>query len=326
MDRLEAPRELAVLDVQGDDRVGPEVVAGAATVPRHRVARDHVEQAEVRVDGRADPDRAAAVHVAVGRPAARADLAGAGSDVPAPHLESGHRVERDHERASARVPARGALEHQRPHAREVDVDGRRGEAVALADEADLVAPDDGPGGRVQGHDAAIPLPGIDQAVADRETAVGSDERLREARVVLPQKVAVGAVEGVHVAQPVGHVEHAVVGDRVALLRLQPLQLLRDSEMGLPGGCQRADIRRIDVGERRVTIVLQAAARRQPVVAGARVQVGDAEVGYAGSRGALFRIGRSAGGGNQQRRARNQPDGEKRDRPTDDLSSTCHALS
>ena len=64
--RLVVPDELTGVDVQRDDRVGVEVLARAARVPRHRVARAEDREVELRVDERGLPHRAAAV-VRVGR-------------------------------------------------------------------------------------------------------------------------------------------------------------------------------------------------------------------------------------------------------------------
>src|SRR5690349_14507149 len=133
MDRLEAPREVAVVDVERDDRVRPVVAPRAAPIPRDRVAGHEVEQPGDDVDARVDPDRPAAALPLVDAPRARAELAWARRDVPAPELGARLRVEREGEGATAPVAAGGALDH---HA--VVVHRCRGELDAVGRVADLL--------------------------------------------------------------------------------------------------------------------------------------------------------------------------------------------
>ena len=132
VDQLVVPAQLAVLDVEGEDRVGEQVHAVPLGAVAERVADGDVEQAELRIERRGLPDAAAV-----------ADAAdpGRARDVPAlvvlvlrdrvevPDHLAGRRIHGQHVAARNQALAAG-----RPHVDHAVVDLRRGgEPVAHGD-------------------------------------------------------------------------------------------------------------------------------------------------------------------------------------------------
>src|ERR1043166_9013417 len=91
--RLEMPHQLSGVRIQGDDRAGIEVVAGASFPGEHRVrvAGPPVEEVQLRVVSPGDPRHTAAVcdGVAVLRPCLGTRLAWLRRGIPAPLELSG---------------------------------------------------------------------------------------------------------------------------------------------------------------------------------------------------------------------------------------------
>src|SRR5260221_3871361 len=178
---LEVPLAHAGLQIDGDERLGEQVVArpvAAVGVDRRRFHRE-VDEAQLRIDGDLRPDAV----VAGPRPRflfprAVAEFAGRWNRIEAPDLFTGARVERADQTLGVRaVAVPEALGHRRPDDDHVADDGRRGvQADLAAIEIDLLALADDDA-LLEVQDAVFAeclhrLPGLrvqlDEAVADRD--------------------------------------------------------------------------------------------------------------------------------------------------------------
>ena len=175
--RLEVPPSLARLDVEGQDAVGKQVVAGpvaAVGVVRGRLCR-HVDQAQLLVRRHLAPGaRIAGVLARVVEPGVRAELAGRGDGMEDPQAPAGAHVVAAHEALRvAHAAGRHARRVRRAHDDDVGGDDRGGlqADVALDGVDDLVGlalEVDDSAVAESGHRAAGPGVERDKVVARRD--------------------------------------------------------------------------------------------------------------------------------------------------------------
>src|SRR6266508_181323 len=263
---LEVPLELARLQVERADRRRIEVLAGAlaAEPVRAGVAGRDVEEPELRVDRRRLPDRPAAAEVLLRArgPRIAARLARSRGCVPTPHGLPGRGVERLQERPRSILGADDA-DVDLP----VDIGRRSGDRLPELPFDEPSLPERPAGLLVERNHPAVELSQVHAAVADRDapvvpaTADGAD-LLRDARRVLPQDLAGGDADGVRIILAARDVDDALVDDRLALGRI--LRGEARAEVRTPDALELRDVRRVDLVERRVALVHQAAADGRPV--------------------------------------------------------------
>ena len=263
-DVLEVADVLAGVQIDRDERVGVEVVAGAdCAVEVGRGIADHEIDALVgEIDRRILPNAAAerlvrvavlgqrrllgldvAVQVASGRVLGRPDADGVlGDRVESPEQLAVLGVVGLDEAADAVFAAVGADQ-------DLAVDSGRGHrfAIALLRIADLLLPDDRTGLGVERDQLRVERADIDPVVVDRDAAVvraAAEGRDRtELGLEVPDFGAGLGVERVDVAVRGGDVHHAVDDDRRRLERFLDLRL-ED-----PGRMQAADVAAVDLGVR-----------------------------------------------------------------------------
>ena len=294
-DFLVTPLEFAGGGVNGDDRLRPQVVARAdrAVEVRGRIADADEQRLRLGVIGRGHPHRAAAVHPGIGvlggvrlflhdvavevvtfrgrarPPAPPAAFLRRGDRVPVPHLGAGGGVVGAHEPADAVLGARGAdddfvVDHQRRH--------RLG--VPLGGVADLHRPLLLAGRLVQRHELAVERAQIQCSAGDGDaTVVGPAARGRDAGVlvrVAPQRFLRVQVDGDHLV--VRHRRRREVHDPVHDNRggLEAAEL-RGAGLEYHPRHEILDVRRVDRGERRETVVPVVVAVHQPVTARGRLE-------------------------------------------------------
>ena len=291
---LEVPLHLARIRVQGQHRVGVQVVALAhVAVPvRRGVARRPVEQVGLRVVRAGHPGRGAAVLPGVARPGFRPGLAGlrdgvappfararldvVGVDVAADAVlaagDADDQVVADHQRGSGPAEPVGVAVHDRlPH-----------HGSGLAVECHHL--------RVQGgHENFIP--GNGRTFVRRPAAHA--QVVRQRVFVAPQEGARHRVQGEQVVVRRGEIDDAVRHDG------RGLELGRNAGLEHPSRGQVLDVAAVDVVQRAEAPAGVVAAVHQPVgrVVGAVQQVllsDRLKVVSVGGRGAVglhVRVGR-----------------------------------
>ena len=190
----------AGLDVERDDRVRVEVVAGASRrrstgpglpVPQYVSPSFGIEAAR-------DPDRRAARAPRVAGPGVVAGLAGRGDRVGLPDLLAGLRVERDDEAANAALAARDA-----DHDAAARGERRDRHVVAVVVVLDGLVPDDGARFRIERDDARVGRRRVDLVAVERDAAI---RRMAHADVgrhlmpVAPEQVAGLGVDREHLVE------------------------------------------------------------------------------------------------------------------------------
>lgn len=280
VDFLEVPPVLAGLRVERDDRASEEVVAGpfGAVQVRGCVSGGEVQEPEVRIDRGRLPDGRAAVlpRVVVGRPRVVTDLARAGNRVEAPQLLPRRPVERRDPTADPIFTSGDAGVDPA-----VVVERRARDRVPVLPARDLRRPDDLAGLLVERDELAVELADVHLAVAERHAsarpaAADGRDLLIQLRPVLPFRRASARVDGEHVVGPGDRVDHAVVGDRLGLSRV--LAAGARLEMDVPDPLQLSDVRGADLVERRVAVVRDRAAVRDPVLRRRAGELGGREGG------------------------------------------------
>ena len=265
--------QFAGVGVEGDDRVGVQVVAGALVAdPGAGVAGPPVGEVELGVERAGDPDGGAAGAPRVARPRLVAGLAGAGDGVRPPHLLARLGVVGGHEPPDAPFAARRADEHLA-----VGDEGRHGHVVARAVVGDGRLPDEFAGHRVERDHERVVGRVVDLVAVEADPAVGPvgmAHVLGELPLVQPELVARA---GVHRDDPIfrGGDEHdAVVDDRRRLVAR------RDAGRQRPHRFQAGHVLGRDLVQRAVAPAVVGAAVHQPVAVGGRPQplVGDRRVG------------------------------------------------
>src|SRR3954447_19173608 len=247
----------------------------------------------------------------VARPRAAADLAVGRARVEAPHLRAGVRVVRGDRAARAHL----AAGHPDDHLPAV-VERRHRHRAALLPARIPRAPDDGAGRLVERNeppgdlgDEDLPVPDRDAAVAE-PTAGRRDLRLRDVRGVLPQRLPGRGIEGEDVVVARRDVHHALVDDGCRLLGVEarPAGL----QMHLPGELEVRCVRGIDLRQRRVALVRDAPAVRQPIAAGRRSELRSVECRRTSDRAVPLTAYR--------RRTR---ENDERDGENDDTKASTH---
>ena len=295
VDVLEVPRELAAGDVDGDGRVGEEVVAGsvAAVEVRPRAAHRHVDEAPLLVDGEGErphvvPDAVAPALVAPGL-AAEVALGGQGRELPA--QGAGRRVEGPRP-GPGRLPPAARLvqvgrdvalsrpEGARAQYQGVVVDHRHpgvGNAhrrlAPVAERGVELA-----GRRLQGHDLrqAREVDAGLVGVGGRPVGDAAERRQPLGQLVPPDLLAGLGPQGHH---PVARreVHHAVHDDGRHLLeelgRTGPLdEPVLGMEPVRPDLLERGDVRRVDLVEGRVAGAGEVPVVGRPVGGGAPLRL------------------------------------------------------
>ena len=214
---------------------------------------------------------------------------------------------------------------------------RRG-VGAVVEDAGL--PDQLAGRRIESEGEVVGARVDDQAVVDREVAVGDGEPpdvvvdvLGQVAPVLPHEVAGRGLDGLDDVAGVRHVEHPAVGEGGALLAA-------GRQGTRPRQAQIADVRPVDPVEGAVAPGVQGSPPHQPVLRRGVLEHGVGHRGEVGDcrrlrRGRRQRCGRSLGCGRRrcespsehgqrcaQRRPR--PDREQRRRRAD--PGPCHWLA
>src|SRR5829696_4660787 len=198
MDLLKMPLVLATLEIEGNDRLGEEVVTGAhgAIKVRAGVADLDVEHAQLRIDGRRLPHRSTAVlpHLVVLRPGLVPELTWSRNRVEAPDLVAGLGVVRGDVAANL-VLGTGDADVDQP----VVVDRRHRLGVAGPRTVNLNTPGDFAGFLIECRQFGVDLSDKDESVADRHTAIDLAAAEREAddvdvRGVLPFLLPVPGVD------------------------------------------------------------------------------------------------------------------------------------
>src|SRR5690606_6909987 len=270
MHLLEVPAVFAGLRIDGDDRRGEEVVAGAdrAVVVGTGIAGREVQQAELRVDRRRLPDRRSAVlpDLVVLRPRVVADLAGAGDRVERPFELAGRGVESLDSPADFSLAAGEAREHET-----VVIERRARNRVALLPALGLHGPDDFAAGLLERDELAVELPDEDLAVAEADAAAGPAAAHGvvggiELGAILPENLARLDVEREDVVGAGHDVDDALVNDRLRFARVLRTDA-RAAQPRAPNALQVRDVVPVDLRQRRVAAVVPVAAVRRPAVAG-----------------------------------------------------------
>src|SRR5262245_62090639 len=217
MHELIVPADLARLQIEGNDGVVEQVVAGAqlAAPLRHRVAGFEVDQPQPGVDRRRRPQCAAPVFpdVAVSRPRLMAVLTGAWNHFEVPETSARLRIEAE------RAPPREVVAAR--HDRDDDavaVGGGGADALRRDVGITFVAPDDLAGLLADRDDARITQPREQQAVADADAAAAAEWRLR---LEDPQRLSGCRIEREDLASR-RHDEHPPAGDQDRRLRDLPI--------------------------------------------------------------------------------------------------------
>ena len=256
---LEVPLHLAGVGIQGQYRVGVQVVplAHVAVPVRRGVARRPVEQVGLRVVRAGHPRRGAAVLPGVARPGFRPGLAGLRDGVAPPFAHAridvvGVDVAADAVLAPGDADDQVVTDHQR---------GRGGaEPVGVAVHDRL--PHDGSGPAVErqhlrvqgGHENFIP--GDGRAFVRRPAA--DPHVVRQRVFVVPQERARHRVQGEQVVVRRGQIDDAVRHDG------RGLELGRDAGLEHPGRGQILDVVAVDVVQRAESPAGIVAAVHQPV--------------------------------------------------------------
>ena len=269
---LEVPRQLAGVDVQGDDGVGVEVVARARLriVNRHRIAGAPDGELRRRVVGAGLPQAAASgLPGVVGiLPGFAARIARLRHDVPAPELLARSRIERRD--PAARLGVAGAVGDNHLA---VGGDRRRIEAFHVAEfvgRRHLLVPHDFAGVAVDRNHAAVGQIGDDQVFPERDPA-----RARHVPLVLhagvghPDEfplVGTAAVDLVERPPAVARVEEAVVDQRMELaFRTVLSDVLHAAERQGPHQPKLFDVRAVDLRQLRIPRGGIVAVHHQPVL-------------------------------------------------------------
>ena len=266
------PAVLARLDIERDDRGREQIVAGAlrAVEAVARVAGGEINHAELGVDGRRLPDGPAAEfpEVIIGGPGVAAELPGRRNGVERPARLASPGIERLQAAADPHVTA---AHPEDDHA--VVIQRRADDAVAFEGILNLIAPEDLAGALVKGHELGVQPADEHLAVAEGDaaahpTAADFHATGIEVRLVAPENLATVHADREDIILAGHHVEHAVVHERLPLagmLRAHAAPV----EVRAPHGLHVANVVAIDLAERGVTLVGQAAAVGNPTVHGRR---------------------------------------------------------
>ena len=256
---LVVPFELPCVGVEGNDRVGVEIVArvSRASGPAGiRVAGAPERQVRCRIVGAGHPDRRAAVLPRVARPRIVAGLAGLRDGIEFPDLLSGADVERGDPAIDA------VFVRRRPEDDFVLDDERRDiELKALLPVDERPVPDRLAGLRVDRNQVPV-VRGPEQAIpGDREALHDHQVRIRLGGHAVsegPEAPPGGRVER-HDLAVLDGVEHAVHDERRGLHLVEVL--------GTPHPLQRQtpDVLRLDLIEQTIPLARIAAAVGEPVL-------------------------------------------------------------
>ncbi len=269
---LEVPRELAGVDVQGDDRVGIEVVAGTRLriVGGNRIAGAPDRELRGRVVGTGLPDAAAAglPRVVLVFPRLAARIAGLRHYIPAPQLVSGARVE-------CRDPSARSSVARAVHDDDLAFGGnrRRKEFLAAAElirDGDLLVPHDLAVRAVHSDDAAVGQVRDDQVFPQRDAARARDVAfVLDSRIGHPHQLALvrlARVDLVERAPSVGGVHEPVVDERIHLTFGAVLSdILHAAQRERPDHPQVFDVLAIDLGELGISGRGVVAVHHEPVL-------------------------------------------------------------
>src|SRR5438876_9634800 len=269
VDLLEVPDVLAGLRLQRDHRRAEQVVALAhrAVVIRPAVAGREVEEAELRIERGRVPDRGAAAHrmVGAGRPGLAATLPRPGQRVPAPLDLAGLGVQRGDAPTHAEFASRDAGVHE---AVVVERCGREG--IAVLPLLDGRLPLHLASLHVQRDDVRVELTEVEQPLAHGETAVDpaaahGGDLLVDPGPVLPEDLARFGVQREDVAVARDHVHDPVLDEGRGLERVLAADA-RALQARHPGALELLDVRGVDLSQRRIPLVGEVAAVRDPVLA------------------------------------------------------------
>ena len=294
---LEVPRHLAGVAVEGEHRVGVEVVAQPhlAAVVGAGVAGAPVDEVQLGVVRAGDPGRRPARPPRVAQPRAVVGVVGPGNGVGAPLALAALGVVGVEEAADAELAAGDARHHPVLHD-----ERRRRLAVAAPVVGHLGVPDEVAAARVDGHEVGVEGAHVEGVAEDGDAAVvapAADAQVVGQRVlVAPVRAPGRRVHRGQVARRLGDEHHPVDDERGRLGAVEladavgPLQL----EVG--------DVRPVDLVEAAEALAVEGAAVHQPVVrlVGGREQPlpGDGrELRHAGA-GVRVLGSRERGGGKQ----------------------------
>ena len=210
--------QLAGLDVERDDGVRIEVVAGAHVArPRPGIAGAPERQAEPGVVAAGDPHRRAAGLPRVLRPRVVTELAGARNRIRLPDLVARVRVERDDEAADAALAARHT-DHDPP----LRGERRERHVVAAVVVLDRALPCHLAGRGVERDDLRVAGRRVDLVAVQRDAPVRRVPHAqvrRQSMPITPQQVAGRGIEREHLVERRRDEHHAVVDDRRRLVAL-----------------------------------------------------------------------------------------------------------
>ena len=279
MHLLEVPAVLAAARIDRDDRDAEQVVAFPQVTVQHgpRIARREIDEPELGVDGRRLPHGSAAVlpDVAVLRPSLVADLAGTGHGVEGPFELAGLRVERLDAAARAEIAAREARDDFA-----VVVERRAGDAEADLRILGLDRPDDSARALIERDELRVELADEDLAVAEpkparRPAAAGTRDVRIDVRLVFPEHVAGVDVDRERIVVAGDDVHDAFVDDRLRLIRAARPHA-GAAERCAPHAAQVRDVVAVDLGQRRVALIGEVAAVREPTRARQRCELAVSE--------------------------------------------------
>src|SRR6516225_2091357 len=269
---LEVPRQLAVFDVQRNDRVRIEIVARPRlrVVLGNRIAGSPDRQLARRIIRAGLPEAASAglPRVVLVLPGFAAGLARFRDGIPAPELVACSGVERRN--PATRLPVTRAV---CDYDLAVGGDGRRKESFATAElvgARDLLVPDDLARAAVDANDAAIGQVGDDEIFPERDaarprhvalmldTGIGDPDELASVRLA--------HVDLVERPPAVGGIHHAVVDERVYLVLGAVLpDILHSAERQRPDQPEVLDVVPIDLRQLRISGRPVVAVHHQPVL-------------------------------------------------------------
>jgi len=267
-DLLEMPAVLARSRLDGHDRSCKEIVTftDIAVEVRTRISRREVHEPEFRIDGRRLPDGRAAVFI---------DLAVSGPCIVAYLAGIRHRVERPNEFAAARIERPEAALDAVFCAREtrndesVIVEWRARDTEPILPAFRLYGPDDLAVALVQCDELAVELADINLAVAHRQatarpTAANYVDGLIEIRFVGPQRLARVDTDREDVVGSSNDINDPGIDDRRGFARIFRTNA-GTVQACPPDTLEVRDIVAVDLRKRRVSLVVDVAAVRDPTI-------------------------------------------------------------
>ena len=285
---LPEPLDGAALDVEGEHRVGVEVLAlPEVGVPRRRVADTEEGQLRPRIVRAGEPHGAAAVFPRFAWPRIDTGLAGGRDGVGSPQLTTAVGVEGGDESTTAHLAGAAGADDDLA----VGGERRHREEVTVLVVGQRLLPDHGAGLAVERDHARVHGAEVDAVPVERGAAVHrqdldqAGEVFRKLRLVLPEDLAGRGVHRVDAIELLPerrrHDHHAVVHERRRLL------VAGLAQREHPPRRQALDVLYIDLGERAVAPAAVAPVVGEPVLR-LLVRVGQSLVRHVGPLGRRWR--------------------------------------